>query len=127
MLLSGKKKIEVRTRNTNHRGWFYIYAAKKDTKEAVVKKFGYKKLPTGLIIGKAFLQKVKKYASDTDFYKDSDSHLATRRIINLEGWALKTKYGYIISKTERIKPVSCRGMPGFFQVGSLKSTVKYQQ
>ncbi|HDZ54639.1 MAG TPA: ASCH domain-containing protein [Candidatus Nealsonbacteria bacterium] len=53
LLVSGKKKIEVRTKNTNHRGWFYIYVAKKDTKENVIKKFGFRSLhPTVLKIYK---------------------------------------------------------------------------
>ncbi len=116
LLISGKKKIEIRTKNTSHRGWFYIYAAKKDTKENVMKKFGFKSLPTGVIIGKAFLKDVKKYQNDKEFYKDSRFHLATRNIIKIEGWDLKTKYGYIISKTQRIRAFPYRGLPGFFPV-----------
>lgn len=115
-LVSGKKKIEVRTKNTSHRGWFYIYAAKKDTKDRVLKRFGFQKLPTGVIIGKAFLKNVKRYYDDKEFYKDSKLHLATPGIIKLEGWDLKTKYGYIITKAQRIRPIPYRGMPGFFPV-----------
>lgn len=116
LLVSGRKKIEVRTMNTKHRGWFYIYAARKDTKDLVVKEFGFENLPMGVIIGKAFIKDVKKYTTDKDFYKDSLLHLATRKLIELEGWVLKNKYGYIISKVKRLKPIPYRGMPGFFPV-----------
>lgn len=116
LLVSGKKRIEVRTRNTSHRGWFYVYAARKDTKEDVVRKFGYTELPTGVIIGKAFLKDVKSYGSDQEFYADSPHHLATPEIIELEGWNLKTKFGYIIENPRRIPPIPWRGMPGFFSL-----------
>lgn len=116
LLVSGRKKIEVRTMNTKYRGWFYVYAARKDTKDFVVKEFGFGDLPTGVIIGKAFIQDVKKYRNNKDFYRDSSLHLATKRLIELEGWALKSKYGYIISKVKRLKPTPYRGMPGFFPV-----------
>ena len=64
LVVSGKKKIEVRTKNTNHRGWFYVYTARKDTKQNIIEVFGYKELPVGFIIGKTFLKDVKKYEWD---------------------------------------------------------------
>lgn len=116
LLVSGKKKIEVRTKNTNYRGWFYVYAAKKDTKDEVVSTFGFQNLPSGVLIGRAFLEDVKAYHSDQEFYEDSKFHLATKEIIELEGWDLKKRYGYIIGRVEKIKPIPYRGMPGFFPV-----------
>lgn len=116
LLISGRKKIEVRTKNTKHRGWFYVYAARKDTKDSVVGEFGFKNLPTGVIIGKAFIEDVKKYKSDAEFYKDVTLHLATKKLIKLEGWSMKSKYGYIISRVKRFKPIPYRGMPGLFPV-----------
>jgi len=119
LVISGKKKIEVRTKNTKHRGWFYIYAAKKDTKEKVMQIFGYNNLPTGVIIGKAFLENVKRYQNDKEFYRDSELHCATRKIIKLEGWDMTTKYGYLITKVQRVETVPYRGMPSFFPVKKL--------
>lgn len=116
LLISGKKNIEVRTKNSKHRGWFYVYAAKKDTKEKVLKKFGFSDLPTGVIVGKAYLKDVKRYKDDGEFYRDSHLHLATKDLIELEGWESSNKFGYIISKTVRIKELPYRGMPGFFEV-----------
>lgn len=119
LLVSGRKKIEVRTKNTNHRGWFYVYAARKDTKDEVLRQFGFSDLATGVIIGRAFLKDVKPYQSDEEFYRDSPLHLATKEIIRLEGWKLKRKYGYIITDVDRMKPIPYRGMPGFFKVAGL--------
>ncbi|OGY24344.1 MAG: hypothetical protein A2172_00575 [Candidatus Woykebacteria bacterium RBG_13_40_15] len=119
LLVSGRKKVEVRTKNTSFRGWFYVYAARKDTKTEVIERFGFRNLPTGLIVGKAFLKDVKRYQNDTEFYKDVKLHLASRDLIELEGWSLKNKYGYVISESKRITPIPYRGMPGFFNV-SLK-------
>ncbi len=117
LVVSGKKKIEVRTRNTNYRGWFYVYASRKDTKDEVVKEFGFQNLPTGVIIGKAFLKDIKKYRLDNDFYSDFGLHLVTREVIDKEGWTDKPKYGYIISKVEKMNPpIQFRGMTGFFKV-----------
>jgi len=93
-----------------------VYAAKKDTKEEVVKEFGYRDLPTGVIIGKSFLREVKRYGNDAEFFADSPYHLATPEIIELEGWSLRTKYGYIIENPERIPPTPYRGMPGLFSI-----------
>lgn len=119
LLVSGRKKIDVRTKNTNHRGWFYVYAARKDTKDEVLRQFGFSDLPTGVIIGRVFLKDVKQYQSDEEFYRDTPLHLATQEIIRLEGWELKRKYGYIITNVERMKPIPYRGMPGFFKVADL--------
>ena len=116
LLVSGRKSIEVRTKNTSHRGWFYVYAAKKDTKEEVLRAFGFSQLPTGVIIGKAFLRDVKKYQDEKSFYGESHLHLATPEVLALEGWSLKTKYGYLVSDTVRMDPVPYRGLPGFFEI-----------
>ena len=116
LVISGRKTIEVRAKNTSYRGWFYVYAAKKDTKEEVVKKFGFRDLPTGVIVGKAFLYDVRQYRNDGAFYLDAKQHLATPTMMELEGWDAKSKWGYIITKVERLKPIPYRGMTGFFPV-----------
>jgi len=116
LIIAGKKRIEIRTKNTAHRGWFYIYSAKKDTKEEVIEKFGYHELPTGAVLGKAYLKSVKRYKNPEEFYRDEDLHLASKEDIELEGWKDRPKYGYVISKVERLTPVRARGMPGFFDL-----------
>ncbi len=117
LLVSGKKKVEIRNKNTNHRGWFYIYACRKDTNENTVKSFGFDELPMGFIIGKAFLKGVKRYDSLREFAADVKLHLATEKELKAEGWTTKMpKYGYIISEVKRMKALPFRGMPGFFNV-----------
>src|SRR3989344_2386315 len=113
LVVSGKKKIEIRGKNTSHRGWFYIYAAAAGTKDKWLKHFGFSNLPTGVIIGKAFLADVKKYSSDKEFYSEMHLHFAERAAIEDQGWQHKNRYGYILSEAKRIKPVPYRGMPGF--------------
>ncbi len=117
LLISGKKKIETRNKNTSHRGWFYVYACKSGTSPDILKDFGFDSLPTGMVIGKAFINAVKRYDTFEDFAADANLHLATKKELESEGWGTAMpKYGYIISKTERIEPVPFRGMPGFFNI-----------
>lgn len=117
LIISGKKKIEVRTMNTKFRGTFYVYASKMGTKDKYVNMFGFSSLPTGVIIGKATLSEVREYKDMEDFLKDKPLHLASEEAIEDEGWINKKKYGYMISAVERLKPIPFRGMPGFFNVG----------
>ena len=117
LLVSGKKKIETRNKNTNYRGWFYVYACRKGTNEKTVKSFGFESLPVGFIIGKAFLKDVKRYNSLAEFAADVKLHLATEKELKAEGWTAKMpKYGYMISEAKRVKALPFRGMPGFFNV-----------
>ncbi|MBS3135077.1 ASCH domain-containing protein [Candidatus Woesearchaeota archaeon] len=76
LVLSGRKIIELRKWNTNFRGEFYIHASRIPDKEAM-KKFGFKDLPCGFILGKANLMDVKIYDNEKEFLRDSDRHLAS--------------------------------------------------
>ena len=119
LMMLGKKKVEIRNRYTNIRGWIYIYASRKDTKPELVKQFDFDTLLVGFIIGKAFLADVKRYGSDEEFYKDEHLHLMSKEILASKGWRfqLKPRYGYIITKVERLeKPVPYAGNQGFFDV-----------
>lgn len=116
LVVSGRKTIEVRSKQTNYRGWFYVYASHSGTKDAVLHRFGFTQLPTGIITGKAFLKDVKRYKSDAELYRDGSLHLATKELLQLEGWTSKKRYGYIIADVERMTPIPYRGMPGFFPV-----------
>ncbi len=119
LLVSGRKTIEVRSKNTTYRGWFCVYASHSGTQQEVLYHFGFERLPTGVIIGKAFLKDVKRYQTDAEFFRDSALHLATEKLLRVEGWTLKEKYGYIITDVRRITPIPYRGMPGFFPVPDL--------
>ena len=106
LVVSGKKKIELRKWNTNFRGEFFIHASKSSDKEAM-EKFGFRELPLGKIIGKANLVGVKKYISKEEFEKDNELHLADN------SWG---GYGFVLEGVERVKEFSCRGALGFWEV-----------
>lgn len=105
LVLRGKKKIELRKWNTNFRGKFLIHSSKiPDGKN--MEKWGFDKLPNGFLIGEATLSDVKKYASEGEFNKDKSKHLATKE------WG---RYGFILEKVRRIKPIPARGKLNFWE------------
>lgn len=111
LILQGKKKIELRKWNTNFRGEFLIHASKILDKEAM-KKFNFKELPTGCIVGKANLTDVKKYNNDKEHINDDDKHLAS---------SIWGNYGFILSNVKRIKPIPCKGSLNFWDYNDIKA------
>jgi len=107
LVLSGRKIIELRKWNTNFRGEFYIHASRIPDKEAM-KKFGFKDLPCGFILGKANLMDVKIYDNEKEFLRDSDRHLASNMKFG--------KYGFIINNVKKIEPTEHKGKLGFFEI-----------
>ena len=107
LILQGKKTIELRKWNTNFRGEFLIHAPS-NLDEEKMKEYNFKDLPKQAVIGKAVLKDVKIYNNEEEFLKDSDKHLAS----TME-WG---KYGFVLEKPERIKPVKQKGSLGFFEV-----------
>ena len=110
LVVSGKKTIELRNWNTKFRGRFLIHASKKPDSEAI-KKFGFEKLPVGVIVGMAELVDVKKYETDSEHTRDKDKHLADT------SWG---KYGFILKNAKRTEPIEARGMLGFWEFDSSK-------
>lgn len=104
LILSGKKKIELRTWNTTFRGEFYVHASQSPDTEAM-KRFGYSDLPTGKILGKVTLVDVKIYISEKQYALDKDKHLANSSY---------EKYGFILENPKRITPISYKGKLGFW-------------
>jgi predicted transcriptional regulator len=105
LVVSGKKKIELRKWNTNFRGEFLIHASKNPDEEAM-KKFGFKSLPVSRIIGKATLKEVKTYSSPEDCDKDKELHLASN------AWG---SFGFMLENPQRIKEIPCSGNLGFWE------------
>ncbi|MFW6282940.1 MAG: ASCH domain-containing protein [Minisyncoccales bacterium] len=107
LLVTGKKKIELRKWNTNFRGEFLIHASKQPDKKAM-KKFGFSKneLPLGAITGKAILKEVKSYNNQRELEKDKEMHLADSSFGN---------YGFIIENPRKIKPIKAKGNLGFWE------------
>jgi ASC-1-like (ASCH) protein len=106
LVLSGRKKIELRKWNTHFRGEFIIHASKVPDMNAM-KRFGFENLPTGMIIGKAKLVDVKYYKSDEEFLKDKSLHLAT------SDWG---NFGFLLADVERLEnPLEARGSLNFWE------------
>lgn len=105
LVVSGKKTIELRNWNTKFRGKFLIHASKiPDSKS--MKKFGFDKLPVGVIVGEAELKEVKKYEKEKEHKKDMNKHLAN------SSWG---KYGFVLENIKRIDPIPAKGMLGFWE------------
>ena len=105
LVVSGKKKIELRKWKTNFRGEFLIHASKNIDEESM-KKFGFSELPTGCIVGKAILVDVKQYNNEKEHKADMSKHLAS------EVWG---NYGFVLEKAERIKEIPAKGKLNFWE------------
>ena len=105
LVVSGKKKIELRKWKTNFRGKFLIHASKSVHEEAM-KSFGFKELPTGCIVGSAVLKDVKSYSSKEELEKDKSLHLASSE------WG---NYGFVLENTQRLKSIPCKGSLNFWE------------
>ena len=79
LIVSGKKTIEIRTRNIKFRGEFLIHASQTvDKKTCERNKIVTKSLITGAMAGKSNLYDVKMYDSKNFFVRDRDRNKATR-------------------------------------------------
>ena len=105
LILQGKKTIEIRKWNTNFRGEFLIHSSKIPDEKGM-KKFGFKDLPCGFIVGRAKLVDVKKYENDKDFLKDKGKHLAAKE------WG---SYGFILKDVKRMKQIHVKGSLNFWE------------
>jgi len=110
LVVSRKKIIELRNWNSKFRGKFLIHASKIPDSKAM-KKFGFEKLPIGVIVGEAELIEVKKYENNSQHKKDKNKHLAD------SSWG---KYGFILKNAKKIKPIEAKGKLGFWEFDSSK-------
>lgn len=104
LILQRKKKIELRKWNTNFRGKFLIHASKIPDKKNM-KKFGFKELLCGFIVGKAELVEVKKYSGNKELLMDKSLHMADSSL---------GKYGFVLKNIKRIKPIPAKGKLNFW-------------
>lgn len=105
LVVSGRKKIELRNWNTKFRGEFLIHASKSPDKKAM-KAFGFNSLPLGCIVGKAKLIEVKHYVNEDAHSKDKELHLAN------SSWG---NYGFVLAEAQRTKETPCNGKLGFWE------------
>lgn len=111
LIVRGDKKIEIRSWNTNFRGYFLIHTSKKFEEEAV-RNFGLyaKQLETGAIVGYANLADVVVYNGSEEFVKSNSLHLSLKE---REKYPV---YGFVLNDVHRIKPIKYNGQLGFFNV-----------
>jgi len=104
LILQGRKKIELRKWNTHFRGDFLIHSSKVPDIEAM-KKFGFRNLPCGCIVGKAELIDVNIYKNAKECNSDKNGHLASAE------WG---HYGFILKNPKRTRKIFCKGSLGFW-------------
>ena len=110
LIVKGKKTIELRNWNTSFRGEFLVHAPIKIRKDDCKRLKINAKLPTGAIIGKVEIYKVKNYKTKSEVTKDSNKHLASKNFHN-------RKYGFCLQKAkEFLVPIPYKGALGFFDV-----------
>ena len=110
LIISGKKKIELRNWNTKFRGEFLIHAPLRIRKDDVKRLRVDKKFVTGAIVGKAEIFDVKKYETKTELKKDYQFHFASKSFDN-------RKYGFMLKNAKMFRiPIPYKGKLGFFEV-----------
>lgn len=115
LILQGRKTIEIRSWNTNYRGYFLIHASKKpDIKAMKMFNFCREKLLYGYLLGYAKLSDVVIYNSEKEFIKDRDKHLS------LYEERKYPVYGFVLEDIHRIKPIKYKGKLGFFNVPEIE-------
>ncbi len=110
LLISGRKKIEVRSWNTRFRGPFLVHASlNPDIKACSSMGISPGNVARGAVIGKAVLYGVKEYKSVEEFLADKDLHFAADYI--------NPRYGFMIKDPVRFgKPIPAKGRLNFFDV-----------
>jgi len=118
LILQRKKTIEIRSWNTNYRGYFLIHASKKPEKDAL-KFYGFdvKDFLCGYIVGYAKLSDVIIYNSQEEFMKDLSRHLS------IEIRKKYPVYGFVLTDIHRINPIKYKGKLGFFEVSEIELTL----
>ncbi|MEM4252095.1 MAG: ASCH domain-containing protein [Candidatus Nitrosotenuis sp.] len=110
LIISGKKKIELRSWNTNFRGDILIHAPLKIRKSDCRRLHVEGNLVTGAIVGKATLHDVKKYGTKREWIDDVRYHLASSVFSS-------KRYGFLLKNAKAFSiPIPCKGRLGLFDV-----------
>lgn len=112
LVVTGRKKVELRTWNTSFRGRFLVHAPLK-ARAADMRRLGVAPQPLGAVVGSAEITGVKRYETASALRRDRGLHLSDRKP---DG----AVYGFVLRRPEALRdPVPCRGMLGFFNVDGL--------
>ena len=114
LIISGKKSIELRDWNTSFRGEFLIHAPIKIRVEDCKRLSISKKLPVGVIVGKAILYDVKKYNSQKELIQDKKFHHASTKFQN-------KKFGFMLKNPKLFRvPIPWKGLLGVNSSATLR-------
>ena len=118
LLASGRKTIEIRKWNTNHRGPFLIHASKNVNIDACLTLgFDENNLVKGAIIGKAFVYDVIKYTTLDVFLGDRHKHFSMEEPKPNHSFK---KYGFLVKDALKFREeIPYLGKLGFFEVSDL--------
>lgn len=111
LVISGRKKIEIRNWKTNYRGELLIHASKSPDATAF-KRFGMQdmNLALGVIVGKVNLVDCKDYRTGKAFITDKNLHLAEDRSGN-------HIFGFQLERPVRFNcAIPLKGRLGLFEV-----------
>ncbi len=111
LIISGKKKIEIRNWKTNYRGELLVHASKVPEFSALNRfKIDVNAIKLGAVIGKVNIVDCKDYKNDAEFLKDKDLHLA-------EDYKKGHHFGFVLEDPIRFeKPIQLNGRLGIFDV-----------
>ena len=112
LIISGRKKIELRSWNTKFRGEFLIHSPmsirKQDCRRLKITQDA-NMLVRGAIVGKAEIYDVKVYESASQLRKDHSMHHAKIKFD-------RRMYGFMLKDSIRFRvPIPYKGMLGFFE------------
>ena len=77
-----------------------------------MKKFSFTSLPTGGIVGKVTLVKVKRYKTQKEHHSDKNKHLGDST------WG---SYGFVLENAQRLPFHACKGSLNFWNAERQKS------
>lgn len=107
LVVTGKKRIELRTWNTRFRGRFLVHAPLRE-RAADMKRLGVPAQPLGAIVGSAEVADVRTYETAAALRRDRRLHRSARKP---DG----TVYGFVLRRPRELPaPVPYKGMLGFF-------------
>lgn len=111
LIISGKKRIELRSWNTKFRGEFLIHAPMSiRTQDCRRLGITHSDLVRGAIVGKAEIYDVKVYESASQISEDRNMHHAKIKFDR------RRMYGFVLKSPVRFRvPIPYKGMLGFFE------------
>ncbi len=109
LIISGRKKVELRRWNTRFRGRFLVHAPSR-IRAADCTRLGILGKPvTGVIIGSAEIYGVKRYSSGADVAGDAELHLA-------QAGTCSKMYGFMLKDARALRvPIPYKGRLGLFE------------